>query len=139
MDQVHEDIQPINMDYGEYRDYCFSKKGVTEDFPFDETTSCMRVMGKIFAICDVGDGKVREEYLGPFAFINLKCDPEKAILLREEYEAIKPGWHMNKKHWNSVYMDGSLDDAMVRQLIDHSYAIIANSLPRKLKDELKEL
>ncbi len=127
------------MDYGEYRDYCLSKKGVTEDFPFDPATSCMRVMGKIFAITDIGDGVVAGEPLGPFAFINMKCDPEKAAQLREEYDAIKPGWHMNKKNWNSVFMDGSLPESLVKELLDHSYALVANSLPRALKEELKSL
>jgi predicted DNA-binding protein (MmcQ/YjbR family) len=127
------------MDYADFREFCLSKKGVTEDFPFDETTACLRVMGKIFAICDIGEGVVKGIPLGPFAFINLKCEPEKAAQLREENEAIKPGWHMNKKHWNSVYMDGSLSDKFIRELIDHAYLLVESSLLRKLKEELKNL
>ncbi len=127
------------MDYELFREYCLNKKGVTEDFPFDATTACMRVMGKIFAITDIGDGVVAGEALGPFAFINLKCEPERAILLREEHEAIKPGWHMSKKHWNSVHMDGTLSDTLIKELIDHAYLLVADSLPKKLKDDLKQL
>lgn len=74
-----------------------------------------------------------------FTFINLKCDPERAIELREKYDSIKPGYHMNKALWNSVYMDGTISDILTKELIDHSYELIVESLPKKLKEELKGL
>ena len=81
------------MNIEEYREYCISKKGVTEEFPFDDVTLVFKVMGKAFALCGLDEIDPR---------VNLKCDPERAIELREEYEDIIPGWHMNKKHWNTV-------------------------------------
>jgi len=86
-------------------------------------------MNKMFALTDVD----------LFTFINLKCDPERAIELREKYDSIKPGYHMNKALWNSVYMDGTISDILTKELIDHSYELIVESLPKKLKEELKGL
>lgn len=117
------------MNIEEFRDYCLSFPGVTEGFPFDENTLVFKVMGKMFAITDVDD----------FEFINLKCDPERATVLREQYEEVRPGWHMNKVNWNSVYPNGSLDDEEIYELIDHSYELIVESLPKKKKEELKNL
>jgi predicted DNA-binding protein (MmcQ/YjbR family) len=87
------------MNIEEFRDYCLTKKGVSEDFPFDETTLVMKVLDKMFALGNLD---------GPLS-INLKCNPEKAIELRELYPAVKPGYHMSKKHWNTVEMDGTID------------------------------
>lgn len=112
-----------------YREYCLAKPGVTEGFPFSESALVFKVMNKIFAICDIDS----------FEFINLKCDPERAIELRDKFEAIKPGYHMNKQHWNSVYIDGTLSDELIYELVDHSYDLIAASLPKKLREELKGL
>ncbi len=117
------------MNIEEYRNYCISKKGVTEGFPFDETTLVFKVMNKMFALTSVED----------FAFINLKCDPEKAIELREKLAGIKPGYHMNKQHWNSVYIKKDVADQMIYQLIDDSYTLIVNSLSKKLQVELENL
>ena len=117
------------MDIEFYRDYCLSKAGVTEEFPFDQNTLVFKVMGKMFALTDVD----------LFTFINLKCDPERAVELREKYISIKPGYHMNKALWNSVYMDGSVPDNLTKELIDHSYDLIVDNLPKKLRQELKEL
>ena len=117
------------MNIEQYRDYCLAKKGVTEGFPFDESTLVFKVMGKMFALTGVES----------FEYINLKCDPEKAIELREEYPAIQPGYHMSKKHWNSVYLDGSLSDEFIFQLVDDSYNLIISSLTKKLQAELAEL
>ena len=111
------------------RKYCLEKKGVTEDFPFDEHTLCFRVMGKIFAITS---------FSLPFS-VNLKCDPEKAVELRERYEEIQPGYHMNKKHWNTVTFDGNLPDKLLKELTDHSYDLIVKGLSKKLREELYEL
>ncbi len=112
-----------------YREYCISKPGVTEGFPFDNNTLVFKVMGKMFALADVE----------LFQSVNLKCDPERAIQLRESYPAIVPGYHMNKQHWNTVAMDGTVGDKLILELIDHSYELIVDSLPRKLKDELAKL
>lgn len=117
------------MNIEEYRDYCISKAGVTEEFPFDQNTLVFKVMGKMFALTDVE----------AFASVNLKCDPELAIKLREEYDAVIPGYHMNKKHWNTVSMDGSVSGAQVKEWIDHSYELVVSGLPKKLKEELQQL
>ncbi len=109
------------MNIEQFREYCLAKKGVTEDFPFDEVTLCIRVAGKIFAITGLDEDH--------FA-VNLKCDPEFALDLRERYPEVQPGWHMNKKHWNTVDFEGALDEATLRQLIDHSYEQVIKSLKK---------
>ncbi len=114
------------MNIEELREYCLSKKGTTEDFPFDEDTLVIRVMNKIFAILPLERGNC----------INLKCDPEQVIILREQYQAVTPAYHMNKKHWNTVYGDLDANPEEIRQWIDHSYDLIVNALPRKLKTAL---
>lgn len=112
-----------------FRDYCISKKGVTEEFPFDEQTLVFKVMGKMFAATNVDS----------FVSINLKCHPEKAIELRETYSCVKPGYHMNKKHWNTVLVDGSVSDKLIREWIDDSYNLVVASFTKKLQQELNEL
>jgi len=114
------------MNIEELREYCLSKKGVTESFPFDETTLVFKVMGKMFALTDTED---------EFS-INLKCNPEKAIDLREKYPAVQPGYHMNKKHWNTIYVDGSVSDEKLKAWIDDSYWLITNSLPKNERIKL---
>lgn len=99
----------------------------------------MKVMGKMFALTNVTELKVDGELVPPFHFMNLKCDPERAVELRESHEGIRPGWHQSKVHWNSVMMDGSVPDALVHELIDHSYDIVVAGLSGKLKAELAEL
>ncbi|NUQ22652.1 MAG: MmcQ/YjbR family DNA-binding protein [Saprospiraceae bacterium] len=118
------------MNIEEFREYCLSKKGVEETFPFDEVTLVFKVMGKMFALTGLDSLEFT---------VNLKCDPDRAIELREQYAEIKPGWHMNKSHWNTVAFDGDLDDAFLRELIDHSYELVAKSLPKKLREELQQL
>jgi predicted DNA-binding protein (MmcQ/YjbR family) len=108
------------------REYCLSKKAVTEDFPFGETTLVFRVKSKIFLLVALD--------ADPLQF-NAKCDPEKAIELREAYTAIKPGYHMNKKHWNTVIIDGSISTKLIKEIIDDSYELIVQSLPKKLREE----
>jgi predicted DNA-binding protein (MmcQ/YjbR family) len=110
----------------EFRAYCLTKKGVTEDTPFGPDTLVLKVMNKIFAITGIDK----------YDFVNLKCDPEYAAELREREQGIKPGWHMNKTHWNSVMVDGTVSEKLFKELIDHSYNIIVASLPKKLKEEL---
>jgi predicted DNA-binding protein (MmcQ/YjbR family) len=114
----------MNIEY--YRQYCLTKKGTTEEFPFDNRTLVFKVGGKMFALTDVES----------FESINLKCDPERAIELREQYSAIIPGYHMNKKHWNTVVLDGSLRDSLIYSLIDDSYLLVAGSLPKKDREKL---
>lgn len=115
------------MDIESFRNFCISKKGVTEEFPFDELTLVFKVMGKMFALTDVDN----------FKSINLKCDPERAMELREKYHAILPGYHMNKKHWNTVEIDGSISDTFLEELIIHSYELVVEKLPNVLKSELE--
>ena len=117
------------MNIEQYRSYCIAKKAVTESFPFDEKTLVFKVMNKMFALTDVES----------FEFINLKCDPQKAIELRENYNGIYSGYHMNKKHWNSVATKGDVPDALVYELIDHSYDLIVNSLSKKQQKQLENL
>ncbi len=117
------------MDIEGYRDYCIQKRGVTEHFPFDDKVLVFKVMGKMFALADVDE----------FDFINLKCDPELAIDLREKYDGIRPGYHMHKKTWNSVYTDGSVPDEKILELIDLSYDLIVQGLPKKLRTKLSEI
>ncbi len=113
-----------------FRDYCLNKKGVEETFPFDEVTLVFKVMNKMFALT----GLDSEEFK-----VNLKCDPDRAMELREEYEEIQPGWHMSKVHWNTVSFEGDLDDDFLIELIDHSYDLIVNSLPKKVKQEWERI
>ena len=116
------------MNIEEFRDYCLSKKAVTEGFPFDETTLVFKVLGKMFALTDV-EGEFK---------LNLKCDPEKAISLREKYpDHVLPGYHMNKKHWNTVVVDGPIPDKLLYEWIDESYDLIVLSLPKTKRQELK--
>ena len=117
------------MDIEELRAYCISKKGVTEEFPFDETTLVFKVMGKMFALTDL-EGDLT---------VNLKCDPEKAIELREIYACVQAGYHMNKKHWNTVRVDGSVKDQLVETWIDHSYQLVVEKLTKAQKDQLAKL
>src|SRR6476646_7930754 len=109
------------------REYCLSKKAVTEDFPFGEDTLVFRVINKIFLLVSLSSN--------PLQF-NDKCDPDKAIELREQYDAVKPGYHMNKKHWNTIIMDGSLSNALSKEIIDDSYNLIVQSLPKKEREDL---
>ncbi len=111
-----------------FRNYCLAKPMVTEEFPFDETTLVFKVCGKMFALTGLE---------GPEFKVNLKCDPDKAVELRENYESITAGFHMNKKHWNTVLIDGSFSDDLFVELIDHSYTLVVKGLPKKLRDELK--
>jgi predicted DNA-binding protein (MmcQ/YjbR family) len=122
--QIHK---MIFMNIEEFREYCMAKPGVTEEFPFDETTLVFKVMGKMFALTNLdGDWSLA-----------LKCDPDRAIELREMYPTIQPGYHMSKIHWNTVMMDGSLSSKLILELVDHSYQLVVDKLPGKLKQELK--
>ena len=114
------------MNVEEVRQICIAKKGVTEGFPFDETTLVLKVGGKMFALLN----------LDKDPSVNLKCDPERAINLREHHNAILPGYHMNKQHWNTMMLEGGLPGQLVSDLIGHSYDLVYESLPKKIKDEV---
>ena len=112
-----------------FRAYCIAKKGVTEEFPFDEHTLVFKVMGKVFALIPLE--RVPSQ-------ANLKCDPERAIELRETYHgAIIPGYHMNKKHWNTMHLE-NLDPDLTKELIDHSYGLVIAKLPKKVRSEMEK-
>ena len=117
------------MNIEDLRIYCLNKQAVTESFPFDETSLVFKVKNKMFAILSL-DGDLA---------ISLKCNPERAIELREKYPAIIPGYHLNRKLWNTIYIDDSISGKLITELIDHSYALIVASLPNKLKQELENL
>lgn len=117
------------MNIEDIRAYCLSKKGTEETFPFDEVTLVFKVMGKMYALTNL-DGELS---------INLKCDPERVGELRETYPAVLPGYHMNKKHWNTVLMDGSIPRKLIEQWINDSYQLVVDSLPLKLRKELEEI
>ena len=114
------------MNIEELREYCIAKKAVTESFPFDEETLVFKVMNKIFLLTNINKD----------LSMNVKCNPEKAIELREQYSSVIPGWHMNKKHWNTVDIEGSISDQQLKEWIDHSYDLIVASLTKKLQNEL---
>lgn len=119
------------MNIEQFRTYCMSKKGVTEHFPFDNDVLVFKVGGKMFALASLSQWEKGEGY------INLKCDPDYAEELRVEYNSIQPGYHMNKKLWNSVYVHtGELSVKLILDLIDHSYDEIVKSLPKKLRDHI---
>ena len=119
------------MNIEEFREFCISKKGVTEAFPFDQDTLVFKVSGKMFALTSLKDWEAGEQ------FINLKCDPDYAQELRSEYDSIVPGWHMSKKHWNSVkLLMGELPQELIYQLINHSYDLVVKSLTKKQRESL---
>lgn len=117
------------MNIEELREYCISKPGVTESFPFDEVTLVFKVMDKMFALTGLNE-ELR---------VNLKCDPEKAIELRQQYSCVLPGYHMSKKHWNTVVIDGSVPRQQLHDWIDDSYNIIVAGLTKKKQEELRNL
>lgn len=110
----------------ELRDYCIAKRGVREDLPFGPDTLVFKLVDKVFLL--VGLDQIED------LSFNVKCDPERAIALREKYEStVVPGYHMNKKHWNTVYANRQLSDAQIKELIDHSYDLVLKSLPKKMQ------
>lgn len=117
------------MDIISFREYCLSKRGVTESFPFGEPTLVFKVMDKMFALTNVDN----------FVSVNLKCDPEKAIALREEYPSVLPGYHMNKKHWNTIEVNGTIPDDLFKSWVDHSYDLVVSGLPKNKRQELQSM
>ncbi len=114
------------MDIETFRAFCLALPGVEETFPFGPDTLVYKVMGKVFALTGLDDERFN---------VNLKCDPERAVEWREEYPGlIMPGWHMNKKHWNTIVVDGSVSQRLIKEWIDDSYDLVVQSLPKKTRD-----
>ena len=114
------------MNIEEYRDYCLAKPGVSEEVPFGPETLVFKVAGKVFALTDITT----------FGSVNLKCDPAHAVELREEFDFVLPGWHMNKQHWNTVLIGTGARDNQLRQWIDDSYNLIVAALPKAVRATL---
>ncbi|MBL9133375.1 MAG: MmcQ/YjbR family DNA-binding protein [Verrucomicrobiaceae bacterium] len=112
------------MDLADVIEHCLSLSGAEETQPFGPEALVYKVSGKMFAVTVPEDFPAR---------INLKCDPERALELRDQYKAVKPGWHMNKKHWNTIILDGSLPPKLIRELVEHSYQLVVASLPAKAR------
>jgi predicted DNA-binding protein (MmcQ/YjbR family) len=109
-------------------EYCLSKKGAVEDFPFDEETLVFKVGGKMFALIPLEKSPLQ---------INLKCDPEKAMELREQYEDVQPGWHMSKTYWNTILLDGNIRWSDLKDWIDHSYSEVVKGLRKSEREKIK--
>lgn len=114
------------MNVEDLRDYCLLKPCVTEEFPFGNETLVFKVGGKVFLLIRLEPGNC----------FNVKCEPEQAIILREQYAEIIPGFHMNKKHWNTVYMNGTLKPDLLKELIDHSYALVLSGFSKNQRELL---
>ncbi len=121
-------LKLAEMDIETCRNYCLRKKGVTEEFPFDQNTVVYKVMGKMFTLADIE----------VFESINLKCNPEKALQLRERYEGVTSGYHMNKKHWNTIKLDGNIPDKTIYQWIDESYELVVGKLSKRDREWLEQ-
>ena len=110
--------------------YCLAKPGSSAGYPFGEGTLVFKVLDRMYALCSEDEQPLR---------INLKCDPDDALALRAQYSAIIPGYHMNKKHWNSLIMDGSLQDSLVFELIDHSYQLVISKMSQAKQRKLRSI
>ena len=119
----------MNFSVDDVRSHIMAKPEVVDETPFGPEVLVYKILGKIFATLGF------EDEIGQ---MNLKCDPRRALQLRDEYEAILPGYHMNKKHWNTLVLDGSLSSYLVGELIDHSYQLVVNGMPRKTRGILKK-
>lgn len=115
------------MDLERLREFCLMKPGVTEDFPFGEKVLVFKVRGKMVLLMNLEAEPVS---------VNMKCDPTRAQVLRADYEAVLPGYHMNKRHWNTVLVEGDVPDALLLELVDHSYERVVAGLPRRTREEL---
>ena len=117
------------MDIEEFRKYCMAKKGVTECFPFDDVTLVLKVGTKMFLCLDINEDILK---------VNLKCDPVTAMGLRDRYKAVKPGYHMNKLHWNTVEFDGSISEDELKEMIDNSYELVFKKLKKSEREEIEK-
>lgn len=116
------------MDLDTLREYCLAKPATEETLPFGPDALVFKVAGKMFLLIALDEEPLR---------FNAKCDPEQAEELRERYPCVQPGYHMNKKHWNTITIDGSVSSAILKQWIDHSYDLVVKSLPAKVREELQ--
>ncbi|HVI49128.1 MAG TPA: MmcQ/YjbR family DNA-binding protein [Chitinophaga sp.] len=114
------------MDLAQFQEYCLSLPGVTEEFPFGEETLVYKVSGKMFTLTNIEE----------FESINVKCDPDEAVELRERYEGVTPGYHMNKKHWNTVAVRAGISNKLLQEWIRNSYDLVVASLPKKEREKL---
>ena len=121
------------MDIQQFYEFCLSKKGVTEHFPFDEDTLVFKVGGKMFCLSSL------KEWEKGSPSLNLKCDPEKAVELRSEFDGINPGFHMSKTHWNTVDFNSDVSDKIILELINHSYELVLSGLTKKDQQEISNL
>lgn len=115
------------MDYKRLEQLLLEYPGSEKHFPFDATTAVFKVHGKMFALAGINNQPLS---------VNLKCDPEDALILRSQFDAIKPGYHMNKDHWNTITLDGSLESDLIKNLISESYHLVVNKLSKKAQKEL---
>ncbi len=115
------------MNLEEIRDHCLAKPGVSEGLPFGEDTLVFKVGEKLFLLSSISSGTQ----------FNVKCDPELAIELREHHPEVQPGFHMNKKHWNTIHTNGSLSRKQLIEMIDHSYDLVFKSLPKQMQEDIK--
>jgi predicted DNA-binding protein (MmcQ/YjbR family) len=115
------------MDLESFREYCLTRKGATEGMPFGETVVVFKVGGKMFALASLDEVPTT---------VNLKCDPDLALELRDRYEQVRPGYHMNKKHWNTVELGRGIPDVELRKMVDHSYELVVQSLSKKEREQL---
>ena len=118
------------MDLASFREYCLTKTGAAESTPFGDDTLVFKVAGKMFALAALDEVPTT---------VNLKCDPDLALELRDRYEQVRPGYHMNKKHWNTIELSGEIPDAEIIRMIDHSYDLVLASLPKKQRARLEQL
>jgi predicted DNA-binding protein (MmcQ/YjbR family) len=115
------------MDAASLREWCLARPGVTEEMPFGPVTTVFKVEGKLFALSALDSEPLQ---------ISLKCDPDLAEALRRDYEAVRPGYHLNKRHWNTIVCDGSLSDQMVLDMLEDSYDLVVSAMPRKTRERL---
>ena len=115
------------MDLASFREYCLKKPGAAEGTPFGEDVLVFKVSGKMFALAALDEVPPR---------VNLKCDPDLALELRDRYEQVRPGYHMNKKHWNTVEIESGIPEVKLRKMIDHSYDLVVQSLPKARRTKI---
>jgi predicted DNA-binding protein (MmcQ/YjbR family) len=115
------------VDAGELRRWCLARPGAVEDFPFGPGVSVFKVGGKMFALSSLGRAPLE---------VSVKCEPELAVELRAGYAAIRPGYHLNKRHWNTVTLDGRLPDRLIRDLVEDSYDLVVSALPKRTREQL---
>jgi predicted DNA-binding protein (MmcQ/YjbR family) len=117
------------MNLEEFREYCLAKPGASEGTPFGETVVVFKVAGKMFALASLDEIPTTA---------NLKCNPDLALELRDRYEQVRPGYHMNKKHWNTITLESGIPSAEIRSMIDHSYGLVVKSLPKAARAKISD-